>query len=98
MIQADAILTLEQVKNHLRYDFDDEDDTLTAYIAAASQTIFKHVDQDAYSVENPQLQQAALLLIGYWDAHRNGESAHESWFLPPPVRVLLTPYRTPTAV
>lgn len=91
------LITLEQAKAHLRYDTDDEDAYIQGLIDTAEAVIERHVDD--YDKENRVFQQAALLLIGYWDNRRNAEEEDSnSWYLPAPVLALLTPYRTPTAV
>ena len=90
------MLTLEEVKAHLRYDSDDNDAALQIMLDAAQQAIKTHCDPNQ-DLNNPAIKQAALLLIGYWDANRNAEQGNE-WYLPQPVLALLTPYRTPVAV
>lgn len=93
-------LTLEQVKEHLRYDFDAP--ILNTYLAAANSVIERHIDAKHWENPTDDLNQAALLLIGYWDNNRDAEKKQtqnaEDWFLPPNVRYLLTPYRTPTVI
>lgn len=91
-------VNLEQVKQVLNYDHDLQDTVLTAFIGAATETIRQHVDASSFNLANKQQQQAALLLIGYWDRNRNAENDEGGWYLPSAVRVLLMPYRTPTAV
>lgn len=97
-----SLVTLEEVKLHLRYDGDDDDKFLNQYIASAEAVIAKHVDDFEKDSSNAAFKQAALLLIGYWDENRNGTTSgamnDNQWFLPKPVLALLTPYRTPTAV
>lgn len=89
-----SLLTLDEVKRHLRYDTDDNDDYLNSLIATAEEVIKNHVD--AFDEANPVFKQAGLLLIGFWDNQRNAEEDNTNeWFLPKPVLMLLTPYRTP---
>lgn len=90
------MLTLEEVKAHLRYDSDDNDAALQIMLDAAEQAIKTHCDPNQ-DLNTAAIKQAALLLIGYWDANRNAEQGNE-WYLPQPVLALLTPYRTPVAV
>ena len=92
------IVSLEEVKEHLRYDSDDNDTYLEGLIYAAEVVIRKHVDEATLeSGVDSSICHAALLLIGYWDNNRNGEEAN-GWYLPPAVLALLTPFRTPVAV
>ncbi len=95
------IVSLEEVKEHLRYDSDDNDTYLEGLIYAADAAIRKHVDETAFESGvlgvDASIRHAALLLIGYWDNNRNGEEAN-GWYLPPAVLALLTPFRTPVAV
>ena len=90
------MLTLEEVKAHLRYDSDDNDAALQIMLDAAQQAIKTHCDPNQ-DLDTATIKQAALLLIGYWDNDRNAEQGNE-WYLPQPVLALLTPYRTPVAV
>nr|DAF57088.1 MAG TPA: head tail connector [Siphoviridae sp. ctEeW6] len=90
------ILTLNEVRAHLRYDSDDNDAALQIMLDAAEQAIKTHCDA-GQDLAQPAIKQAALLLIGYWDNNRNAEQGND-WYLPQPVLALLTPYRTPVAV
>ena len=90
------MLTLEEVKAHLRYDSDDNDAALQIMLDAAEQAIKTHCDPNQ-DLNTAAIKQAALLLIGYWDSSRNAEQGND-WYLPQPVLALLTPYRTPVAV
>ncbi|MBK0395535.1 head-tail connector protein [Kingella bonacorsii] len=92
------MLTLEEVKAHLRYDSDDNDAALQIMLDAAEQAIKTHCDPNQ-DLNTAAIKQAALLLIGYWDNNRNAEKDDANdWYLPQPVLALLTPYRTPVAV
>jgi hypothetical protein len=102
-----AITTLALVKQHLRYDSDDENDLLDAYRQAAESAVFSYVtdtfvaDANTGKVTYPtQFIQAVLLLCGYYDKYRNidGEMPSDGNYLPPPVRALLYPFRSPTVV
>ena len=90
------MLTLEEVRAHLRYDSDDNDAALQIMLDAAEQAIKTHCDV-GQDLAQPAIKHAALLLIGYWDNNRNAEQGND-WYLPQPVLALLTPYRTPVAV
>jgi len=94
--EDNAMLTLEEVKAHLRYDSDDNDAALQIMLDAAQQAIKTHCDPNQ-NLDTAAIKQAALLLIGYWDNNRNAEQGNE-WYLPQPVLALLAPYRTPVAV
>ena len=62
------IVSLEEVKEHLRYDSDDNDTYLEGLIYAAEAVIRKHVDEATLeSGVDASIFHAALLLIGYWD-------------------------------
>ncbi len=101
------ITTLELVKQHLRYDSDDQNDLLDAYRQAAESAVLSYVtdtfEADATTgvVTYPaQFTQAVLLLCGYYDQYRNieGDMPSDGNYLPPPVRALLFPFRSPTVV
>ncbi len=92
------LVTLEQVKLHLRYDDDSNDTYLNMLIKTAETVIKKHIDADMFNESNEALQQAALLLIGFWDNNRNAEDDKTDFYLPNSVLWLLVPYRTPVGV
>lgn len=101
------ITTLELVKQHLRYDSDDDDSLLNAYRQAAESAVFSYVTDEFLTnestglVEYPhQLTQAVLLLCGYYDQYRNTDKDMpvEGNYLPPAVRALLYPFRKPTVI
>ena len=91
-------VTLEDAKHHLRYDDDSNDMNLTAYIAAAEATINQYITANVASAATPDIKVAALLLIGYYDYHRNMDKdmPSDGNYLPAPVRALLWPYRQPS--
>lgn len=91
-------LTLEEAKHHLRYDDDSNDAMLTAYIAAAEATIKRYITENVIVSDTPDIKVAALLLVGYYDYHRNMDKdmPSDGNYLPPPVRALLWPYRQPS--
>lgn len=93
-------VTLEEAKHHLRYDDDSNDTMLAAYIAAAEATINQYITANVAASATPDIKVAALLLIGYYDNHRNMDKdmLSDGNYLPAPVRALLWPYRQPTAL
>ncbi len=93
-------VTLEEAKHHLRYDDDSNDMNLTAYIAAAEATINRYITDDVTADATPDIKVAVLLLVGYYDNHRNMDKdmLSDGNYLPAPVRALLWPYRQPTAL
>lgn len=94
-------VTLDEVKHHLRYELDDDsnDVNLAAYIAGAEAAVANYITREPGPAA-PDIKIAVLLLVGYYDQYRNieAEMVREGNFLPAPVRALLAPYRTPTAV
>ena len=93
------ILTLQEVKEHLRYDSDDtsNDMTLTGYILAAEQAIKTYIDSDLDITTKPDIKIAAILLVGFFDLYRNAEAVatNNPNYMPYPVLYLLSPYRKP---
>ena len=79
------MVTLEQVKYQCRIDHDDEDALLTGYMASARDHVQMHLDRTIYEgavpsddpngvIDNPSIDQATLMLIGHWYAHRESVS------------------------
>ena len=93
-------VTLEEAKHHLRYDDDSNDPMLMAYIAAAEAAINRYITDDVTADATPDIKVAVLLLVGYYDNHRNMDKdmLSDGNYLPAPVRALLWPYRQPTAL
>ncbi len=93
-------VTLEDAKHHLRYDDDSNDPMLLAYIAAAEAAINRYITDKVTPDTTPDIKVAALLLVGYYDYHRNMDKdmPSDGNYLPAPVRTLLWPYRKPTAI
>ena len=93
-------VTLEEAKHHLRYDDDSNDIMLTAYIAAAESAVSQYITKTVVVAETPNIKVAVLLLVGYYDYHRNMDKdmPSDGNYLPAPVRALLWPYRKPTAI
>ena len=93
------MVTLQEAKSHLRYDDDADDLYINGLIAAADSAVKNYVTQEPLP-DAAAIKQATLLLIGHYDQYRNAEKDMpvEGNYLPAPVRALLYPYRTPTAV
>ncbi|MFW1942928.1 head-tail connector protein [Acinetobacter guillouiae] len=95
-----SIVSLETLKEHLRYDDDDNDMMLQGYLDAAD-SVVKNYITDEFESEYPKaIHQAILLLCGFWDKHRNAETETpvNGNYLPMPVQSLLFHYRKPTAI
>jgi len=96
-----SIVTLPEVKEHLRYDTDDNDSTLNIYIKAAENAVLNYVtDKFENNVYPDAVKHAVLLMVGLFDMDRepSKESVVTDNYLPAPVRALLYPYRTPTVI
>lgn len=95
-----SIVALSEVKQHLRYDDSESDLILELYINAAEAFIKKYLNQTDVDLSNIAIKQAALLLIGHWDADRNGGSSElpNGQHLPSAVLALLEPFRMPLVV
>ena len=96
------ILTLNEIKQHLRYDEDDtsNDLVLTGYVLAAEATIKNFIRNDIDINTKPDIKVAAMLLVGFFDLYRNAEvkTEHNPNYMPYPVLYLLTQYRRPTVI
>ena len=68
-----AIVTLSQVKAHLRITQNAEDDILGIYIDAAEQWICNYIDEPDITDDDPAFIQAAFLLVG--DFYQNREAS-----------------------
>ncbi|PAT64058.1 head-tail connector protein [Psychrobacter sp. JB193] len=98
------MVTLEQVKFQCRIEHDDEDALLAEYMAAARDHVQKHLDRTIYElavpdddpdgvIDNPSIDQATLLLISHWYAHREAVSESSMTEMPMGTYHLLQPYR-----
>ena len=98
------MVTLEQVKYQCRIEHDDEDVLLAGYIAAARDHVQMHLDRTIYElavpdddpdgvIDNPSIDQATLLLISHWYAHREAVSESSMVEVPMGTYYLLQPYR-----
>lgn len=96
------LLTLNEIKDHLRYEQEDDsnDLILTGYILAAEQAIRNYINKDIDIYTKPDIKVAAMLLVGFFDMYRNAEvtTPTNGFRMPYPVLYLLTPYRVPTAI
>ncbi|MFH7767555.1 head-tail connector protein [Acinetobacter sp. BSP-28] len=96
-----SIVTVDQVREHLRYDTEDNDPMLEMYIKAAENAVLNYVtDTFENNVYPDDIKHAVLLMVGMFDRERepSKESSIIDNYLPPAVRALLYPYRTPTAI
>lgn len=98
------MVTLEQVKFQCRIEHDDEDALLAGYIAAARDHVQMHLDRTIYAlavplddpdgvIDNASIDQATLLIVAHWYAHREGVSETAMSEVPMGVNYLLSPYR-----
>ena len=96
------LLTLNEIKQHLRYDEDDDsnDLVLTGYIMAAEAAIKNFIRSDIDVNTKDDIKIAAMLLVGFFDLYRNAEvtTNHNPNYMPYPVLYLLTQYRQPTVL
>ena len=96
-----SIVTISEVKEHLRYDTDDNDSNLNIYIKAAENAVLTYVTDTFENGLYPDVfKQAVLLMVGMFDTDRepSKDSVINDNYLPAPVRALLYPYRTPTVI
>ena len=96
-----SIVTIDQVREHLRYDTEDNDPMLEMYIKAAENAVLNYVTDTFENNEYPDVfKQAVLLMVGMFDTDRepSKESVVTDNYLPAPVRALLYSYRTPTVI
>ena len=95
-----SIVSLETLKEHLRYDDDSNDLMLQGYLDAADSAVLNYITDELEPDYPKAIHQAILLLCGYWDQYRNAEQEMPVYgnFLPLPVQSLLYPYRMPTAI
>ena len=99
------LLTLNEIKEHLRYDSDDtsNDLVLTGYSLAAEAAIKNFIRPDVDMNTKADIKVAAMLMVGFFDLYRNAEANVSSnpnvnaSYMPYPVLYLLTPYRRPVA-
>ena len=98
------MVTLEQVKFQCRIDHDDEDVLLAGYVAAARDHVQMHLDRTIYDlavpsedpdgmIDNASIDQATLMIVSHWYAHRESVSESSMNEVPMGVNYLLQPYR-----
>lgn len=101
--------TLDDVKQHLRYDDNSNDVVLQSYLDASEQVINQFITDAVTDNMRPALKVACLLLCGHFDDDRNAKGdtmtaqgnviKHPTYStLPNSIQLLLQPYRKPTAV
>ena len=80
-----APVTLEEVKQHCRIDFDEDDELLCSYITAAREWVEGFLNIQLITDEGnsaPEVKQswkqAILLLVGHWYANRENTSTWAS--------------------
>lgn len=96
-----SIVTLEEVKQHLRVSFDDDDAIIAAYISAAEKHVEAYLnrplqpwnaDDDAIPVPD-DVRIAILLEVGGLYENRESVSQNANYFLNPAFTRLLCLYR-----
>ena len=98
------MVTLEQVKFQCRIEHDDEDAMLAEYMAAARDHVQMHLDRTIYElavpdedpdgvIDNASIDQATLMIVAHWYAHRESVSESSMVEVPMGVNYLLQPYR-----
>lgn len=96
------LLELNEIKQHLRYDTDDDsnDLVLTGYAMAAEAAIKNFIRSDIDVNTKPDIKVAAMLLVGFFDLYRNAEvtTIQNPNYMPYPVLYLISQYRRPTVL
>lgn len=96
-----SILTLDQAKEHLRVDFDDEDSIIQLYLNGAETSVQNYLGRVLYAtnagtdatglVMNDAVAAAVLLQVG--SMYENREPTDKRAVLPDSMKWLLNPYR-----
>lgn len=91
------LVTLEQTKQALHVDGDDDDGRIAGFIDAATVAVVNYMKVIPADVP-ADVQNAAIMLVGYFMRETDGDSdgAFDRGYLPKPVTALLYPYRDPT--
>lgn len=94
------MLTLSQVKLHLRLDHDEEDELLDHLVQVARSAVEKELKRTWSEVVEAEgvagaapVQHAALLLIGHYYEHREEAAAGAVTTIPRASKSLLFPFR-----
>ncbi len=69
-----SIVSLETLKEHLRYDDNSNDLMLQGYLDAADSVVLNYITDELEPDYPKAIHQAILLLCGYWDQYRNASS------------------------
>lgn len=96
-----ATVDLKLVKQHVRADdFADDDEYLTALLAAAEEYVQKATNRTETELLElgggklpPMLQQAVLLTVGHWYNQREAVSGVQMAEVPYTMQALIKPYR-----
>lgn len=74
------LLTLEEAKNYMRVDFDDDDALITGMIASAQQfciDVARVEDADAFAASGDTARIAVLYATAYMYEHRENADHHK---------------------
>lgn len=83
------LYTLEEVKQHLRVDFVDDDDTIKTLMDAAEQAVLQYCNIPLVPFgKGPTFKVAAMIAVTDMYENRGGRDG-----LPPSSKVLIDPYR-----
>ncbi|MGH6979042.1 MAG: head-tail connector protein [Brevundimonas sp.] len=89
------LLTMDEAKDHLRVDTDDEDELIQLYTDAAVQACLTYCDLKLVPVgAEPSFKAAALLNLGDLYGGREAVTAGQSYGVNPTAENLLRPFRT----
>lgn len=83
------MLTLDEVKEYLRLDHDDEDEYLNILILLSSEICVNYTRDILPEILPESYKQAMLIIIGYFFENRNGTKEG----IPSVIYALLLPYR-----
>ncbi len=95
-------ISLQDAKQQIEMDHDEDDVLITAYIEAASKSVQNYLksatpfDDDGVTVKD-EVKMATRLLTAYFYRYRdeNPSAEFEQGFLPKPVTAILYPIRDP---
>ena len=89
------MITLEELKAHLRIETEDENDYLGILLRMAEATVTDFCGQ-SFSVAPEPVRLAVLLFAGYHYAHREGDDPSAREAMITAFHALLWPYRHPS--